>query len=235
MPVRSVGTQFLIDTQAVTGITSIAGIEKTADTLDTTTLDSDGGYRTFVGGFKDGGEVTLSGYFAPGNPGQTLLDSAFEAGDVHSFQIVFPPELGASWVFDGVVTGFSTSADLEELVGFETTIKVSGKPTLATTPSAGLSALTVTGTGGTLVPSFANNNYYYTFDGVTGNSVTVTATAANHTLKLYVDGKFVENLQSGVASSAIALTLNVGRKIMIYAQETGKTPVIYQIIAVKTA
>lgn len=134
MAERAVGTKLLSGTVAVGGLTSIAGIEKTADTLDTTTLDSDGGYRTFTGGFKDGGEVSISGYFDPENEGQTLLDTAFEAGDERPYTIQFPPELGASWTFNGVVTGFSTGADLEELVSFEATIKVSGKPTLTVTP-----------------------------------------------------------------------------------------------------
>ncbi|MBW4083530.1 phage tail tube protein [Paenibacillus sp. S150] len=133
MAERAVGTKLLIGTVPVGGLTSIGGIEKTADTLDTTTLDSDGGYRTFTGGFKDGGEVSLSGYLEPDNEGQVAMDTAFEAGDTRAFKIVFPAELGASWEFSGVVTGFSTGAELEELVSFESTIKVSGKPNLVVT------------------------------------------------------------------------------------------------------
>ena len=33
--------------------------------------------------------------------------------------------------FDGVITGFSTSADLEDVIGFSMTIKVSGQPVFA--------------------------------------------------------------------------------------------------------
>lgn len=133
---RAVGTKLLQGTTNVGGLTSIGGIEKSADTLDTTTLDSDGGYRTFIGGFKDGGEVALSGYFDPNDDGQIALDTAFETGGVNPYKIVFPEELAASWDFNGVVTAFSTGAELEELVSFEATIKVSGKPTLTliTTP-----------------------------------------------------------------------------------------------------
>lgn len=227
---RSVGTKLMIGLNAVAGLTSISGVSKTADTLDTTTLDSDGGYRTFTGGFKDGGEVTVSGYFEPGDAGQLAMEDAFESGDEIDFQIIFPPQLGASWQFRGVVTAVSTSADLEELVGYEATIKVSGKPSLVTQPSAGLSALSVSGTGGVLSPAFDSATYFYTFDGVTDPSVTVTATAANHTLKLYVDGDFQENLVSGQPSSAITLTNS--RKLTIVANEEGKAPVTYEIIVV---
>ena len=45
------------------GLTSIGGIEITADTADVTTLDSVGGYREFKGTFKDAGEVPIEGFF----------------------------------------------------------------------------------------------------------------------------------------------------------------------------
>lgn len=234
MAKRSVGTKLMIGLNAVAGLTSIGGIAKTADTLDTTTLDSDGGYRTFTGGFKDGGEVSLSGYFEPGDAGQIAMEAAFESGDATAFQIVFPAALGASWSFQGVVTAISTNADLEELVGFEATVKVSGKPSLNTTPSAGLSALSLSGTGGTLSPTFDNAVYAYAFDGVSADNVTVTATAANHTIKLYDDGDYVMDLTSGEASPAIPLTLDEGKKLTIVAQEDGKAQVAYDVIVVKT-
>lgn len=235
MAVRSVGTKIQIGSNFIAQLTSIGGLELSADTIDTTSLDSDGGYREFIAGFKDAGEVSISGYFAPGDTGQAAAYAAFESGAVMPFSIIFPAALGASWNFNGVVTGFSTSAELEEAISFEGTIKVSGKPTLGITPSGGLTALTVTGTGGTLSPVFANGNYNYGFIGVTAASITVTATAANHTIKLYVDGVYVQDLVSGSASSAIPLTLNIGKDVLIVTQEPGKTPKIYEIIVVKTA
>jgi predicted secreted protein len=233
---RSVGTKIKIGLNFIAGLTSISAPEKTADTLDTTTLDSDGGYRTFIGGFKDGGEVSISGYFDPSDLGQAALDTAFEAGDVTDFEIIFPSALGATWSFNGVVTSYNGgNSELEELIAFEATIKVSGKPTLAQTASAGLSALSLTGTGGALAPTFANNKFTYTFSGVSATSVTVTATAVDHTIKLYLDGVFSAELTTAVASGAIPLTLNVGKKLTIVAQEEGKTPVVYEVVVLKTS
>jgi len=233
---RSVGTKLMIGLNAVAGLTSIGAPPKTADTLDTTTLDSDGGYRTFTGGFKDGGEVQISGYFEPGDAGQLALDAAFESGNETDFQILFPAEFGASWQFRGVVTGFTGgNADLEELLAFEATIKVSGKPVLVTEPSAGLSGLSLSGTGGTLSPAFSSDEQYYTFDGVTDSSVTVTATGAGQTIKLYVDGDFQEILTSGQPSSATPFETASSRKLTIVANEEGKAPVTYEVIVVKTA
>lgn len=134
MAKRALGTKLQIgDTTPVTvaGLTSIGGLELSADTIDVTTLDSDGGYREFIGGFKDGGEVPLEGYFEPETgKGQKELYDLFESGEKEAFVIQFPNNM-ASWEFNGVVTGFGTSADLEDPLAFSCTIKVSGKPTLS--------------------------------------------------------------------------------------------------------
>ena len=135
MATRSLGTVLKIGETAsavkVGGLTEIGGIELSADTLDTTTLDSDGGYRQFIGGFKDAGEVSLTGYLEiDSSNGQKKMYDAFESGAEQTFAIEFPESIGAKWVFKGVVTGFSTGASLEDLISFGSTIKVSGKPTL---------------------------------------------------------------------------------------------------------
>ncbi|WP_336774204.1 phage tail tube protein [Paenibacillus sp. MMO-58] len=234
MAKRAVGTKIQIGSNYVAELTSIGGLELSADTIDVTSLDSNGGYREFIGGFKDAGEVSLSGFFNPGDSGQSALYTAFQNGTTDTYTILFA-SLGASWSFNGVVTGFSTSADLEEAVSFEATIKVSGAPSLGLTPSGGLTALSLVGAGGALTPAFANGNYSYTFSGVTATSVTVTATAANHTLTLYIDGVLSQTLTSAAASAAIPVTLNAGKKLTILATESGKTTKVYEVVVVKTA
>jgi predicted secreted protein len=131
---RALGTVLKIGADPLTqitvaGLTEIGGLELSADTIDVTTLSSQGGYREFIGGFKDAGEVSISGFFeSAAGKGQKELYDAFESGDVKDFEIAFPAD--AVWKFKGVVTGISTSAGLEDPVNFSGTIKVSGKPTL---------------------------------------------------------------------------------------------------------
>lgn len=235
MPNRSVGTRIKIGTTYIAGLTSIDAPPRSADTLDTTTLDSAGGYRTFIGGFKDGGEITISGYFESGDLGQIALNAAFEAGSLQDYEITFPAEMSASWTFKGVVTAYQAgSASLEDLLAFEATIKISGQPSLNTTASGGLTALALS-SGGTLAPTFSGSNYYYAYTGVVSTSLTVTATAATHTLTLYVDGVYVQTLASGVASNAISVALNVGRQLTIVAQEAGKVAKVYEVQVIKTS
>jgi len=133
MAKRALGTKLQIgkiSPVAVAGLTSIGGLELSADTIDVTTLNNDEGYREFIAGFKDAGEVSLEGYLEL-NQGQQTLYNLFVSGETEDFAIQFPDNFG-KWEFEGVVTGFSTSADLEDPLSFSATIKVSGAPTLTT-------------------------------------------------------------------------------------------------------
>jgi len=231
MPKRSLGTSILINSNAIAGLTSINGVSLSAEALDATTLTSNGGYREFTGGFKDGGEVSISGYFEPDDTdGQVAAYNEFENGDAIPFVILYPQ--GASWGFNGVVTGFNTSADLEDLIGFEATIKVSGKPTLNFAASEGLTNLVLSGTGGTLSPAFDADTRYYTFAGVTADTVEIVATGAGQTIKMFIDGAYVQNLISGAAAE-LPITAEGSKKITIMANEAGKSPKIYEIVIVK--
>ncbi|MGG4462607.1 phage tail tube protein [Micromonospora provocatoris] len=134
MTVAAVGTKLKKGTTQIGKLTSIGGLDLTADTIDSTTLDSTDGFREFEGGFKDAGEVPISGYFDPTQHQGLYADLL--SGVKSDYSIEFPIELGASWEFEAIVTAFKTGAELEDLVSFEATLKVSGKPELIvdTTP-----------------------------------------------------------------------------------------------------
>ena len=130
---RALGTKLQIGKETpvtVARVSSIGGLELSADTIDVTTLESSGGYREFIAGFKDAGEVAIDGYFVPTiGKGQKELYELYENGNEEDFTIQFPNDM-AKWEFKGIVVGFSTSADLEDPLAFSSSIKVSGKPTL---------------------------------------------------------------------------------------------------------
>lgn len=124
----AVGTVFKIGNTAVGLLKSIGGLDCSADTIDVTTLDSTDGWREFINGFKDGGEVPLSGFY-DSNEGQDLAWTNF-GGAAVSCSITFPTTISANWAFNGVVTKFATGAEVEGAVSFDAVVKVSGKPTL---------------------------------------------------------------------------------------------------------
>lgn len=133
---HSFGTKLKKGADAIAELTEIGGVSMSADAIDVTTLDSADGFREFVGGLKDGGEVGVSGYFYPGDTdGQKAMYDDFVAGTVNSYAIEFPAALNAKWEFDGIVTAYTTGAALEDPVSFEATIKVTGKPVLTVLPA----------------------------------------------------------------------------------------------------
>lgn len=230
--VRSVGTKIKIGQNFIGDLSSIGSPSITQEELDVTTLDSEGGYREVIAGFKDPGEVPISGFFVPSDLGQADVYAALESGDIQDFEIIYPAKLGTSWSFKGIITAFNVTAETEDAIGFEATIRVSGKPSLDTGVSTGLTALTLTGADGVLSPGFEPAVQYYTFDGVTDPSFTVTATAANHRLALYVDGVYKEDLVSGQPSSPVEFGAVKSRKVTIVAKESGKASVAYEIVVV---
>lgn len=128
---RAIGTVLKKGDQKIGGLTSIGGIEITADTMDVTTLDSDGGYKEFIGTFKDAGEVALEGFFRPEDGGQLAMQTSLDEGQPEDYTIEFPTNPKATWKFKGVVTGFKVGdIEVDGTVNFGATIKVSGKPVL---------------------------------------------------------------------------------------------------------
>lgn len=136
MKSRSVGTKFTVDTKAVGGLSSIGGVEVSSDTTEVTALDNTSGYKEFVGGFKDGGDVPLEGFLDGADDGQDAMYAALEDQEEHDFTIVFPAAIGKTWTFKGVVTKFATSAAVSDAIKFSAAIKVTGKPTLGKTAEA---------------------------------------------------------------------------------------------------
>lgn len=109
---------------------------------------------------------------------------------------------------------------------------LNGKAGIPVLASGGLTGLLITGTGGSLSPSFSSGNRYYVYTGLTGTSITVTATAANHKIQLYIDGALSQALTSGAASQAISISTGT-KKLTIVAQEYGKKSQTTEIVIVK--
>jgi predicted secreted protein len=119
----------------IADLTSIGEIGIESDEIDVTTLDSTGGYKEFIAGFKDAGEVSLEGIIKS----ETAMASMITLADsqaVEEWTIETPS--GSTWVFDGFVKTFKEGeASVEGVRGFTGSIRVSGEPTYT---AAGASA-----------------------------------------------------------------------------------------------
>lgn len=116
--------------KAVAHLKSIGSPQQTQETIDVTALDSEGNYREYIPGYRDGGEITFSGYFDFKDEGQKAIRDAYNAGEAVAFKVIYPERIGAEWHFNGIVISYNIPSDEGEAIGFEFTVKVSGPPSL---------------------------------------------------------------------------------------------------------
>ena len=126
----------------VAEITNISGPSLGIDTIDVTSHESVGGWREFITGIADGGEITIDINYIPDNSAHdavTGLLKDFEdqiAGTLtggRNYQLVFPDTANTTWTFTAWITAFEPVADASgsEKLGASVTLKITGQPTLA--------------------------------------------------------------------------------------------------------
>lgn len=106
-------------------INSISGPNKSRETIDVTSLDSTGGYREFIAGFRDPGTITLSMNFSRAT--YDLMNDDFESDDLQLYEILLPDAHSTSFEFRGLVTELPVNIVGDDKVTSDTTIKLSGQ------------------------------------------------------------------------------------------------------------
>ncbi len=119
----------------IANLTSIGEIGIESDEIDVTDLDSTGGYKEYIAGFKDAGEVSIAGFIKSEDAMSAMLALA-ESQANESWYITAPS--GSKWEFDGFVKAFKEGeASVEGAREFTGSIRVSGEPTYTpASPSA---------------------------------------------------------------------------------------------------
>lgn len=103
----------------------------TVEYQDATSLDSAGGYREFVAGLKDAGEISLPcGYTTAG---YETAYGYFTNGTLLDFETTLPIETGQAtgdvFAFQGFVTPEMETNAVGDIIGMSLSIRVSGAPT----------------------------------------------------------------------------------------------------------
>jgi predicted secreted protein len=124
------GTTISWNGTTVNEVTSIGDLDTSADDIEVTDYQSTDGYKEYIQGLKDGGEVEVEGNFYPSDTGQSNLISDYNAGTSREAIITLPGSIG-TWTFDAYVKGFATQTPIDGKVGFTATLKVTGKPVFA--------------------------------------------------------------------------------------------------------
>jgi hypothetical protein len=232
------GTTLTIGGATIGELLGVTAPNRTRGSIEKTNLSSDDNYREFLPSVvKDGGEVSFRTNMYVSDSGQAALETAFEDGTTDTYVITFPTGIGASFTFSGFITALGVpevSRDDGDTVQIEFTVKVSGKPTWGTSASTGASGIAMSNV--TLAPVFAIGTFQY--QGELANeheSFTVTVTAANHTIHMYVDGVFSAALTSASASSAISISAGACKFIKVTVWESAKTAKTYNIMVERAA
>ncbi len=110
---------------ALAEVNSISGPSMSRDTIDVTSLDTAGGYREFIAGFRDPGTVQLTMNFTAATYELMLAD--FESDDDGNYEILFPATgENYSIEFIGLVTELPIEIPTDDKVTSTVTIKISG-------------------------------------------------------------------------------------------------------------
>ena len=112
------------DWEEIAEIRSITGPSMTRDTIDTTTLNTEGGYRTFITGFRNPGTIALSMNYT--RAGYEALKDDFESDDLQNYRIVLPDDDETVLEFEGIVTEIPLTIP-EDLIAVDTVIQISGQ------------------------------------------------------------------------------------------------------------
>lgn len=112
----------------VAEVTAITPPNMSRDAIDASHELSPEGWREFIGGLKDGGEVSIELNFVPGSA-TTIALMAEIAADAGNKQIVFTTN--EIFSFRALCTAFEPDAPLDDKMTATATYKVTGQPTLA--------------------------------------------------------------------------------------------------------
>jgi predicted secreted protein len=113
----------------IANVTSISGPGISRETIDVTAHDSPDGWREFLGGLKDGGEVSFDLNWDVEEPTHEALVSDLEDSVPRDYKLVFPNDI-AEWAFKAILTGFEASFPTDDKITASVTYKISGKPVL---------------------------------------------------------------------------------------------------------
>jgi hypothetical protein len=217
-PILGFGTTLEVDRGAgyveIVKLTEIGEFGGEGDDVEVTTHDSgdNNGFRSFIRGLQDPGEVSLTGLWVGDATTEDLMNDSLAGAftdSVFPYRIVLPSGLG-TFVCNGYMRGFRINPQMDGRLEWNGTLRLSGQPTFAVTESTGLTT-----------PFFV-----VTPDaGTTATAVTVTPTASAGVIT--VNGTVVA---TGVASASIALGAAGSVTIItVQVKETDKVAKVYTL------
>ena len=112
----------------ISEIKNINGPGMSKATIDVTSLSSTGGYREFIGGFKDGGSISMTMLFRRDT--YEIMKADFEDSDLQNYEIILPDTEETTIEFEGLVTELGLAIPTDDAITSDVSIKISGEPVM---------------------------------------------------------------------------------------------------------
>lgn len=125
------GATFTWNSVLVSETNVVGDLEQTSDDIEVTHHSSADGFKEFIQGLRDAGEVNIEGNFDPSDAGQASLLADYLTGIVRTGLITYPNTLASTWTFSAYVKSFTPSSPLGDKMGYTATVRITGKPTFA--------------------------------------------------------------------------------------------------------
>ena len=122
---------FKLGSTTISEVTSISAPNLTADTIDVTTHGSTGRYREFIQGLRDGGEITIEGYYTTASANTITTQLNTSATATATIDLPTTPST-TRFTATVICTAFSSEAPVDGAISYSATFKVTGQPTLGT-------------------------------------------------------------------------------------------------------
>lgn len=174
--VAGVGTVFVrwngAAWEAIAEINSITGPSMGRETIDVTSLDTEGEYRQFITGFKNGGTIVLAMNFTRDT--YELMKDDFEVDDPHDYGMVLPDEDETVLQFGALVTELPMTIPADDKVTADVTLQITGEVKVLVGElfdGEGVTALTAVVTNESQIDLYWNGNSdnYRIYSSTNGN------------------------------------------------------------------
>lgn len=128
------GTTLIGGTVGTVGnIISISGPDMTADMIDITTMDSEGGFEEVIKGMADAGELTFEcNYDGSASGVADALNTAFQLKAAETWTIQFAGDAD-DWSASGFISGLGHAIPFDDKISQSVTITFTGVSTYALT------------------------------------------------------------------------------------------------------
>lgn len=122
---------FKLGSTTISEVTSISAPNLSADSIDVTTHGSSGRYREFIQGLRDGGEISIEGFYTTSSANTILTQLNTSATATATIDLPTTPST-TRFTATVICTAFSSEAPVDGVIGYSATFKVTGQPSLGT-------------------------------------------------------------------------------------------------------